>query len=335
MVALPAEPIRVPPTPALRRWSAEHGFSPELVARWGEFYPDLPGLLKAMVAEPKTWLRYNSLRGDPADTARRLRGRGVEIEPGPLPSSARVLASPFSVGATPEYLLGRYFLQDLSSQLAPLALDPRPGQRIADLSAAPGGKTVAIADLMHDDGVIASFEISPERHKALASNLARCGVTSCATWALAGERVRDLGMEFDAVLLDAPCTGEGVTARDPRRRTGQLREYAECARQQRSLLEAAAAVLRPGGRLVYATCTLAPEENELQVAHAASTLGLAIEDLPPAVREARLNGAALLPGLARAGPHELPAEVRRTAHALPHLHGCLGFFVARLRKEAP
>jgi tRNA (cytosine40_48-C5)-methyltransferase len=332
-IELTFEPIRIPPTPALRRWSAENGFSPELVARWGEFYPDLQGLLKAMAKAPSTWLRFNGLRAEPREALERLRSRGMDVQEGPLPQSATVVQSEFSPGATPEYLSGHYFLQDLSSQLAPTALQPQPGERICDLSAAPGGKTVAIADMMGDEGAIAAFEIDPDRHRALAANLARCGVTSCVSWAKPGQAAVELKQEFDAVLLDAPCTGEGVVSKDPRRRMGQLQEYESCAREQASLFSTAAAITKPGGRIVYATCTLAPEENELQVERAVNELGLVLEPLPPALRDLSIAGQPLVPGLKKVGVRQLMPELSMTRHALPHLHGILGFYVALLRKE--
>lgn len=328
------EPIRVPPTPALRRWSAEHGFSPELVARWGEFYPDLPRLLEALSNPPASYLRLNGLRGDPASTLRRLEGKGFRLSPTPIKGCYRIDEAPFSAGATPEYLRGRYFLQDLSSQLAVMALEPRPGEAIADLCAAPGGKTIAIADEMRDDGVLVAFEPEPSRHRALVSNLARCGVSMASTQLRRGQEAAPLGPNFDAVLLDAPCTGEGVIQRDPSRKQGQLQEFAACAAEQESLFATASRILRPGGRIVYSTCTLAPEENEAQVDLAIRRLGLAVEPLPPALRDLRLEGEPLMPGLPRAGSTEFHASVSETAHALPHLHGCLGFYVARLRKGA-
>lgn len=328
------EPIRVPPTPALRRWSVERGFSPELVARWGEFYPDLQGLVEAMERKVPTFLRLNGLRGDPRETTNRMRAKGFTLEPGPLPGSVRLDGAPFSPGATTEYLLGRYFLQDLSSQLAPLALGAGPKDRVADLCAAPGGKTVAIADGMRNQGAIAAFEIDADRHQALVSNLARCGVVNCATWQKPAQAAAQLAAAFDAVLLDAPCTGEGVVARDPTRRQGQLQEYEACSREQEGLIDTAWRILRPGGVLVYATCTLAPEENELQVDAAVTSGRFRVEDLPRAVRDVRIGGQQLWPGLVAAGGRDLHPDLKRTAHALPHLHGTLGFYLARLRKEA-
>ena len=328
------EPIRVPPTPALRRWSVDHGFSPELVARWGEFYPDLKGLVAAMQKPVPTYIRLNGLRGEPRDTVTRLRAKGFKVTAGPLPGSAMLEEAPFSPGATTEYLLGTYFLQDLSSQLAPLALLPKPGDRVADLCAAPGGKTVAMADQMRNKGAIAAFDPDVGRHQALVSNLARCGVINCAAWAKPGQSAAALEEAFDAVLLDAPCTGEGVVARDPTRKQGQLQEFAACSREQASLMDTAHGILRPGGVLVYATCTLAPEENELQVDAAVQSGRFRIEQLPEAVRDAKIQGQRLWPGMATVGGKDLHPDMKHTFHALPHQHGCLGFYVARLRKEA-
>jgi tRNA (cytosine40_48-C5)-methyltransferase len=327
------EVLRVPPSPALRRWSQQHGFSPELVARWGAFYGDLPALLDAMRRPAPTHLRLNPLRGDPEATLRRLREKGFELDSSGVPLTFTVRAAPFSAGATEEYLLGRYFLQDVSSALAPFALEPRPGEVVADLAAAPGGKTIQMAGLMQDRGALFAFDPDPSRARALESNLNRCGVTSAAVFVRPGEDAAHLGLSFDAVLVDAPCTGEGVVARDPARRMGHLGEYAACARDQWSLLSAAAGLVRPGGRIVYSTCTLAPEENEFQVARAVQELGLKVEPLPRRLRDVRLGGHALLPGLTRVGDRALPPELAHTAHALPHPHGCLGFYVARLRKE--
>lgn len=328
------EAIRVAPTPALRKWSREHGFSPELVARWGEFYGELPEFLRALERPASRFLRINPLRGDVQETWRRLEEKGFRLEESGVPLTLRVLEEPFSAGATEEYLLGRYFLQDASSALAALALEPRRGETIGDFCAAPGGKTVSLAGLTGDDAAIFSFESDAERARGLEANLARCGVTSAAVYRRRAQEAADLGIQFDRILLDAPCTGEGVIPRDPGRRQGQLLEYAECAREQSSLLQAAARLVKPGGVLVYSTCTLAPEENELQVQYAIAELGLVAEPLPASVTRLRLGGNPLRPGLTRLPGRELPPEIALGGHLLPHLHGCLGFYLARLRKEA-
>lgn len=326
--------IRVPPTPALRRWSEASGFAPELVARWGEFYPDLSALLEAMKRPASTFLRLNPLRGAPSETERRLREKGFELAPSGVPGTLRVVQAPFSPGATHEYLMGRYILQDASSPLAPLALEPKPGELVGDLCAAPGGKTILLAGLMQDRGALYAFDANADRIQSLVSNLQRCGVTSAAVYAAPAEAAEGLGLQFDRLLLDAPCTGEGVVSRDPGRRRGQLQEYTACAQQQAELLTLAHRLLRPGGVLVYSTCTLAPEENEFQVQFALQELHFEMEPLPQAVASLKPGGHALVPGLTEVAGRSLDPRVATAVHVLPHLHGTLGFFVARLRKGA-
>lgn len=325
--------LRIPPSPALRRWSQQHGYNPELVARWGAFYPDVGKLLEAMERPPPVFIRLNGLRGSPKDTLRSLEAKEFKLQPAGPPGSYAVLEQPMSVGATEEYLQGRYYVQDASSTLAPLALDPRPGETIADLCAAPGGKTVHIADQTRGESAIFAFELTPERARSLVSNLNRCGVDGAIVFAQPAQEATRLGIEFDRVLIDAPCTGEGVLQRDPSRRQGHLGEYEACAKAQSELLRTAHSILKPGGIAVYSTCTLAPEENELQVA-GAMEMGFEVEALPAVVQELRMGGNALVPGVTSIPEQTVPPEVARTAHALPHLHGCLGFYVARLRKVA-
>jgi len=276
----------------------------------------------------------NPLRGDPKETQRRLEEKGFRLEETGLPGTLTVLEAPFSAGATEEYLLGRYYLQDASSALAGFALEPRPGEAIADLCAAPGGKTIQIAGMTGDRAAIFAFDADPARARALESNLQRCGVQSAAVYPRPAQEAQAMGLQFDRILLDAPCTGEGVVQRDPGRRMGHLGEYEACARDQRELVDLAQRLLRPGGLLVYSTCTLAPEENELQVQRAVLESGFKAEPLPPLLRDLRLNGHALRPGLTRIAERDLHPSVALGAHALPFPHRTLGFFVARLRKEA-
>jgi NOL1/NOP2/sun family putative RNA methylase len=326
------EPLRVPAPPSLRRWADAHGYSSEILARWDAFYPDVIGLVDALEAPARRYIRLNPLKGRPDETLARLRAKGFELEPTPLAEAWEIRKEAMTPGATDEYLQGRYQLQDLSTQLAVMALEPEPGQRVFDLAAAPGGKTIQIAQAMRNTGSVHAFEIDAERAQALRSNLGRCGVVNTAVHVRQGEDARLLGTA-DRVLVDAPCTGEGVIQRDPTRKRGQLEEYARCAQDQRSLLAAASDALEPDGILVYSTCTLAPEENEFQVAQALEELPLRLEPLPPAVADLRPGGHPLMPGLTHVAGHDLGSEVQATVHTLPHLHGCLGFFLARFRKE--
>lgn len=163
---------------------------------------------------------------------------------------------------------GVYYLQEASA-MAPVALlDPKPGERVCDLCAAPGGKTTQIAGRMQGQGFLVCNEINPKRAKILSRNIERMGVANAL---VTNEHPETLASRFpgffDRVLVDAPCSGEGMFRKEEAAVTDWSQETVQmCARRQREILDSAARLVRPGGRLVYSTCTFAPEEDEETVA---------------------------------------------------------------------
>lgn len=163
---------------------------------------------------------------------------------------------------------GVYYLQEASA-MAPVALlDPQPGERVCDLCAAPGGKTTQIAGRMLGQGFLVCNEINPKRAKILSRNIERMGVANAL---VTNEHPQTLASRFpgffDRVLVDAPCSGEGMFRKEEAAVTDWSQETVQmCARRQREILDSAARLVRPGGRLVYSTCTFAPEEDEETVA---------------------------------------------------------------------
>ena len=159
---------------------------------------------------------------------------------------------------------GVYYLQEASA-MAPVALlDPQPGEKICDLCAAPGGKTTQIAGRMEGKGFLLCNEINPKRAKILSRNIERMAVSNAL---VTNEHPANLAKKysgfFDRVLVDAPCSGEGMFRKEEAAVTDWSQETVEmCARRQAEILHSAARMVRPGGRLVYSTCTFAPEENE-------------------------------------------------------------------------
>lgn len=163
---------------------------------------------------------------------------------------------------------GVYYLQEASA-MAPVALlDPKPGERVCDLCAAPGGKTTQIAGRMLGQGFLVCNEINPKRAKILSRNIERMGVANAL---VTNEHPETLASRFpgffDRVLVDAPCSGEGMFRKEEAAVTDWSQETVQmCARRQREILDSAARLVTPGGRLVYSTCTFAPEEDEETVA---------------------------------------------------------------------
>ena len=167
-------------------------------------------------------------------------------------------------GLHPWHEAGLYYLQEPSAMAPAALLDPRPGERVLDLCAAPGGKTTQIAGRMGGQGLLVCNEIHPKRAAILSSNVERMGISNALVLnehpARLAQRFPDF---FDRVLVDAPCSGEGMFRKhDAAFEDWSPETVAMCARRQAEILDSAASMLRPGGRLVYSTCTFSPEENE-------------------------------------------------------------------------
>ena len=171
-------------------------------------------------------------------------------------------------GLHPYHECGVYYLQEASAMAPVMLLDPQPGERICDLCAAPGGKSTQIAGRLMGEGFLLCNEVNPKRAKILSRNVERMGVNNAL---VTNEFPQKLSQRFpgffDKVLVDAPCSGEGRFRKEEAAVTDWSRETVEmCARRQSEILHSAAQMIRPGGRLVYSTCTFSPEENELVVA---------------------------------------------------------------------
>ncbi len=171
-------------------------------------------------------------------------------------------------GADPLHHAGAYYMQEPSAMSAVTVLAPKPGERIADLCAAPGGKSTQIAAALQGKGLLWANEYVRGRAKILTQNIERCGVrngvVTNADTGLLAERLENC---FDGVLVDAPCSGEGMFRKEEEALTHWSEENIRlCAARGREILDNAARLVRPGGRLVYSTCTFAPEENECQIA---------------------------------------------------------------------
>ena len=227
----------------------------------GQLGPEFADFLKSLERPRAVALRFNPLKGE--RPALPFVGESVPWEPEGFyydPESRP--------GLHVFHEAGVYYLQEASA-MAPVALlEPQPGERVCDLCAAPGGKTTQIAGRMGGKGFLLCNEINPKRAKILSRNIERMGVANAL---VTNEHPANLAKRFpgffDRVLVDAPCSGEGMFRKEEAAVTDWSQETVEmCARRQAEILHSAARMVRPGGRLVYSTCTFAPEEDEGAVA---------------------------------------------------------------------
>ncbi|WP_456418741.1 NOL1/NOP2/sun family putative RNA methylase [Methanocaldococcus infernus] len=214
------------------------------------------------------FIRVNTLKISPSALKERLEKKGVKLEKTFLDYAFRVIESPFSIGATPEYLFGYYMPQSLSSMIPPIALNPSPKDRILDMCAAPGGKTTHLAQLMGNEGTILAVEISKERVKALKSNINRMNILNTIIINKDMRKYKEYLMKkkilFDKILLDAPCSGNII--KDKNRKVDE-KDIEYCSLRQKELLNIGLDLLKPGGELVYSTCSMEEKENEEVIEH--------------------------------------------------------------------
>ncbi|MBU0551175.1 RsmB/NOP family class I SAM-dependent RNA methyltransferase [Myxococcota bacterium] len=310
--------------------------------RYAPLVDDLDAFLAAAARplDKVAWL--NPLKGDVGETEALLRARCPAMIPlGWAPNAWRLPDAP-QPGAWIEHLMGRLYIQEAAALWAGLLVGARPGERVLDMCASPGGKAAQIAVAMADQGTLIANERSRGRLSALRRTLDRLGVTCAAIHQGDGARLRLSEGSFDRVLVDAPCTCEGNRRPPPRpdprlditpppalRATApidleaQARFRASICQVQRALLRRAVRLTRPGGVILYATCTYAPEENE------ATLSAIPIEDAVITPIEAP-EGLHVSPGVPTWGGQVYRPDVVHAARLWPHHNDTGGFFAARL-----
>jgi len=289
-----------------------------------EFIPDWEGFQESLRFAPKPVIRVNLLKCAPDRLAARLASRGILLRPLAVAPDLFEYPADRGAGATLEYLAGWIHIQSLSSHVPVWVLDPSPDSLVLDLCAAPGGKTSQMAQRMHNTGLIVANEKKASRLSALGNTLTRLGVMNTIVVRYPGEDFPKR-LKFDCILVDAPCSGEGRRRLGTEKRVMFYREpHPHLPELQKRLLVRAFDALKPGGRLVYSTCTYNPGENEAVISHLMRE------------REAVLKPVSLpLPhcrGLAGYGGEWYGDELLQCARIYPHQVNSVGFFVSLVVK---
>jgi len=278
----------------------------------------------------KNFIRCNTLKISVNELFVRLSKKWEIIQPFKSNPEIMLITQnllPGELGNAIEHNLGYYYVQEISSMMSPLALDPKPGEFILDLFASPGSKTTQIATMMQNKGTILANELKMDRVKVLSANLERCGVTNTLVSrkdaiALCSKLSKEK-IKFDKILMDAPCSGEGTLRSSPK--TFEMWNYKvvkKLGRQQKKFLAFALKCLRKDGILVYSTCTHAPEENEEIIDFAIKNFPVKIEsiNLPIKCRE----------GITEWNNEKFSLETKKSCRIYAQDNDSEGFFLAKM-----
>ncbi|WP_238392626.1 16S rRNA (cytosine(967)-C(5))-methyltransferase RsmB [Paenibacillus antri] len=326
LAANPGRPT--PPTgaSAVERIAFEHSHPEWLVREWVRAFGEETAerIAAANNEPPKASARVNPLRIDRDGLIAKLAAEGVEAVPSLVSEDGVVSANGGNLAFTEAFKAGLCTVQDESSMLVAALLDPAPGMRVLDCCAAPGGKTTQLAERMEDKGEIVACDIHPHKKELIDGAASRLGLASVHTVVADAAKLHERFEEgsFDRILLDAPCSGFGVIRRKPDIKwTKTPEDVASIVETQRAILASVSKLLKPGGILVYSTCTLEPSENEAQIdAFLAAHPDYAPDPtMPPGIaRETAVRCAA--------GPGRLLVT--------PADFGSDGFFMARLIRSS-
>lgn len=275
-------------------------------------------------------IRTNTLKTKRRELAKTLIARNINLDPLAewTKVGLKIISSSVPIGATPEYLAGHYMLQSPSSFLPVLALDPQPGERILDMCASPGGKATYIAQLMKNQGILVANDMKKERIKSLFFNIHRLGIKNSIVTNYDARNFPKFYNSFDRILLDAPCSGLGVIAKDQSVKVNRTyKEVLNNSRVQKELILAAidSCNVKSSGIIVYSTCSIAVEENEWVVDYALKHRYVKCIETGFEIGE---------PGLTSFREKHFHPTLKNTRRIYPHIHNMDGFYVAKLKKYA-
>jgi len=307
----------------------EYGYLQYMIERylvlWGE--KETLDFIHSCENPIRTALRLNTLKTNEPAFLKAMAEKGIVLEKVEwLNDGYYANFGDHSPGSLFEHMMGYYYVQGVPSMTVVEALDPQPDETVIDLAAAPGGKTTHLAQKMENTGLLLAVESDRQRIASLESNIMRCGVTN--TMVLRGDarKIHTLRMEPDRILLDAPCSGEGLIPLDPERKTSKsMADIRYCATRQDEMIDSALDALKVGGKLLYSTCSIAPEENEFVID--------AILRKRNDVEIVSIDMEFGIPAYTEPYGVKLDESLSKARRFLPQRHGVEGFFICKLSKE--
>jgi len=283
-------------------------------------------LLKANELPLIPSIRVNTLKISTLQLKKRLEQKGFELEPIKwVPYGFKVIKETYNLGSSHEFLQGYYYLQNVASMVSAIILDPKPNDTVIDMCAAPGSKATHIAQFMKNEGTLILIDKNKNRIPALETNLRRMGIINSIVLNMDSINLSKLNVKADKILLDAPCTGEGLIRQDSRRKKNRkMKDIEKMASIQKKLLKAGLNTLKLGGKLLYCTCSIAPEENELIVNNVLNELNnFTIIEIS---KDYGVSGLTEIFGT------RLIDNLKFSQRLYPHIHDTIGFYFCLLQK---
>ncbi len=312
--------------PKLMPNSEEIEFKPKFIEKYTEL-TDFKEFKKYSLSYLRRSIRVNTLKISIKD----LKARIKEWKLTPIPWCKEGFWIEHNegrrdVGNLTEHSLGYIYIQEAASMIPPLALDPQPGEKILDMCAAPGSKTTQIAQYMKNKGILIANDYKGDRLQSLGINLQRIGLTNSIITLMQGQWFKDI--EFDRILVDAPCSGTGTIRKSLKTlKIWNPNMVKRLAGTQRQLIDKAFNCLKPGGTMVYSTCTLEPEEDE-------AIIHFLLEKYPNAKTEKiKLKGLTKSKPILEYNGVKFNKQVKNCLRIWPQDHDTEGFFVCKIKKN--
>lgn len=300
-------------------------FKPKFVERFSEL-TDWDEFEKYSLSYLRKCVRVNTIKDTISDVKKSIEAQGIKLVQVPwCKEGFWADCERTDLGNLFEHAMGKIYVQEAASMIPPVVLDPQPGERVLDMCAAPGSKTTQIAAMMKNNGVLIANDVSFQRLAALGINLQRCGVHNCIITQMKGHQFKNI--EFDRILVDAPCSGIGTI----RKSMGTVRMWnpayaSHMAKTQKRLIETAYEMLKVGGTLVYSTCTTEPEENEGIIDYLLGKYSDAtVEDINLDIKRS--------PAVMSFGGTDYNPSVSKCLRLWPQDNDTEGFFVCRIKKN--
>ncbi len=299
--------------------SVKYSCPEDIVKLWLSSYPEneVEEMLKSFMGRPELSVRINTLKTTKEKLVAELKALGVKTENSPYSENALLISSTGSVEGLMPFKEGKMYVQDISSVICSELVNPKAGEKIADVCAAPGSKSFSMALLADNKAKLCSFDLYPHKVELIKKSASRLGLTSInANVRDALSEVADLKEQYDAVLCDAPCSGLGVIGRKPEIRNRAIEDVNSLPELQYRILSNSAKLVKKGGRLFYSTCTLNPHENN-EIADKFLAEHSDFEALPLNISENITKGIE---------------ESVNQLTLFPHINGTDGFFISAFKK---